>query len=66
MNKLYEIVEYEEVKIYKEQVYNTSNLQKCREVHKKLVSEGTIEGDFDSDKWIVTTVPNEILGASIN
>ena len=52
MNRLYEIVEYEEVKIYKEQVYNASSLQKCREVHKKLVSEGIIEGDFDSDKWI--------------
>ena len=52
MNKFYEIVEYEEVKIYKEQVYNASSLQKCRELHKKLVSEGTIEGDFDSDKWM--------------
>jgi hypothetical protein len=45
-------IESEEVIVYADQVYSISVLNKCRKIHKVLVEEEKLEGDFDSDKWI--------------
>lgn len=52
MDNLLQKVESGEVVVYTDQVYSMDVLKKCREIHKKLVDEGKIEGDFDSDKWM--------------
>lgn len=52
MNKLLRKSKDDEVVIYTYLVYSIDVLNECREIHKKLVDEGKIEGDFDSDKWI--------------
>lgn len=52
MDNLLRKVESDEVVVYTDQVYSIDVLNKCREIHQKLVDEGKIEGDFDSDKWM--------------
>lgn len=52
MDNLLRKVESDEVVVYTDQVYSIEVLKKCREIHKKLVDEGKVEGDFDSDKWM--------------
>ena len=45
-------IESEDVVIYTDQVYSADLLNKCREIHRKLVIEGKMEGEFNSDKWM--------------
>lgn len=45
-------IESEEVIVYKDQIYNINLLNECRKIHKELVTEGKIEGSFDSEKWM--------------
>ena len=52
MDNLLRKVESDEVVVYTDQVYSIDVLNKCREIHQKLVDEGKIESDFDSDKWM--------------
>jgi hypothetical protein len=52
MDNLLRKIESDEVVVYTDQVYSIDVLNKCRDIHKKLVLEGKIEGDFDSDKWM--------------
>lgn len=52
MDNLLRKIESDEVIVYTDQVYSIEVLQKCRELHEKLVSEGKLEGNFDSDKWM--------------
>lgn len=52
MNNLLRKMEYEEVFVYTEQIYSIDILNKCRKIHKELVAERKLEGDFDSDKWM--------------
>lgn len=52
MNSFLKKIESEDVIIYTEQVYSTELLNQCRAIHKKLVEEGKIKGDFNSDKWM--------------
>lgn len=52
MDNLLRKIESDEVIVYIDQVYSVDVLQKCRDLHTKLVSEGKLEGDFDADKWI--------------
>lgn len=52
MANLLRKIESDEVVVYAEQVYSIDVLNKCREIHKKLVEEGKIEGDFNADKWM--------------
>lgn len=52
MDDLLRKVESDEVVVYTDQVYSIDVLNKCREIHQKLVDEGKIESDFDSDKWM--------------
>lgn len=48
---LVKVTEYEQFYSYEKIVYNTDILNECREIHKKLVTEGKMEGDFYSEKW---------------
>lgn len=52
MDNLLRKIESDEVVVYTDQVYSVDVLNKCREIQKKLVDEGKIEGDFGSDKWM--------------
>ncbi len=52
MDDLLRKIESDEVVVYTDQVYSIEVLNKSREIHNKLVDEGKIEGDFDSDKWM--------------
>lgn len=52
MDNLLRRIESDEVVIYTDQIYSIDVLNRCREIQKKLVIEGKIEGDFDSDKWM--------------
>ena len=52
MDNLLRKIESEEVVVYTDQVYSIEILNKCREIHKTLVNEGKIEGQFDDDKWM--------------
>ena len=52
MDSLLRKIESNEVVVYTDQVYSAEVLNKCREIHKKLVVEGKMEKEFASDKWI--------------
>lgn len=52
MDNLLRKIETDDVVVYTNQVYGIDVLKKCREIHKKLVDEGKIEGTFESDKWM--------------
>ena len=44
--------EFDEVVVYTDQVYCSDVLRKCREIHKELLAEGKIEGEFNADVWM--------------
>lgn len=52
MDNLLRKIESEKVVVYTDQIYSIDVLNKSREIHKKLVEENKIEGEFDSDKWM--------------
>lgn len=52
MDNLLREIESDEVIVYTDQIYSVNILQKCRDLHSKLVAEGKLEGEFDSDKWM--------------
>lgn len=52
MDNLLRKIESDVVVVYTDQVYSIDILNKCRDIHKKLVEEGKIEGEFNSDKWM--------------
>ena len=52
MENLLRKIETEEVVIHTDQTYNTDVLNKCHNIHKNLVAEGKLEGNFSSDKWM--------------
>lgn len=52
MDNLFRKIESDEVVVYTDNVYSIDVLKKSRDIHKKLVEEGKLEGGFDSDKWM--------------
>lgn len=52
MDNLLRKIESEEVVVYTDQVYSMDILNKCRDIHKRLIENGKLKGDFDSEKWM--------------
>lgn len=52
MDSIFQRIETEDIVIFSNQVYSVEVLEKCRQIHKELVEEGKLEGEFNADRWL--------------
>lgn len=53
MNSVLNMIENDNVIIYKENCYNHATLKKCKSIFDKLKKEGQLRGEFTDDRWLL-------------